>query len=110
MRPTPTRSLICILRLLIVFATGTTTLGATPPYNILFIICDQEQGNLIPAAGYQTPARQALARRGIVFRNHYTAAAMCSPSRAAFLTGLPPQRTGVFDQMEYRHIRLRKLD
>ncbi len=74
---------------------------AAKPNNILFIICDQEQNRLLPAAGYETPARDELRRRGVVFRHHYTAAAMCSPSRAAFLTGLPPQRNGVFDQMEY---------
>ncbi len=98
------RPLIGLLGVLIALVFGIKALHAAPPYNILFIICDQEQGNLIPAAGYRTPARQALARRGVVFRNHYTAAAMCSPSRAAFLTGLPPQRTGVFDQMEYPYV------
>jgi arylsulfatase A-like enzyme len=40
-------------------------------------------------------------RHGVTFRNHYIASAMCTPSRAAFLTGQPPQVTGVFDQMEY---------
>ncbi|MFZ9855686.1 MAG: sulfatase-like hydrolase/transferase [Limisphaerales bacterium] len=94
----------CLLGVLMAIAFSLAELRAATPYNILFIICDQEQGNLIPAAGYQTPARQALTRRGVVFRNHYTAAAMCSPSRAAFLTGLPPQRTGVFDQMEYPYV------
>ena len=39
-------------------------------------------------------------QRGVTFHNHYAAAAMCSPSRAAFLTGTPPQVNGVFDQME----------
>jgi arylsulfatase len=37
----------------------------------------------------------------VTFRNHYIASAMCSPSRAAFLTGQPPQVNGVFDQMQY---------
>jgi arylsulfatase A-like enzyme len=40
-------------------------------------------------------------RHGVTFRNHYIAAAMCSPSRASFLTGQPPQVHHVFDQMEY---------
>jgi arylsulfatase len=71
------------------------------PYNILFIVCDQEQHNLLSSPGYELPARQRLIQRGIKFSNHYISSAMCSPSRASFLTGLPPQRNGVFDQMEY---------
>jgi arylsulfatase A-like enzyme len=77
---------------------------AKQPYNILFIVCDQEQFKVLSAPGYELPARQRLISRGITFRNHYIAAAMCSPSRAAFLTGLPPQRSGVFDQMEYSYV------
>ncbi|MGA7216568.1 MAG: sulfatase-like hydrolase/transferase [Terrimicrobiaceae bacterium] len=77
---------------------------AKRPFNILFIICDQEQFKLLSAPGYELPARQQLIARGITFRNHYIAAAMCSPSRAAFLTGQPPQRNGVFDQMECSYV------
>jgi len=74
------------------------------PYNVILVISDQEQYRLLSAAGYELPARRRLAERGITFRNHYVAAAMCSPSRAALLTGLPPQRNGVFDQMEYPYV------
>ncbi|MEO8206910.1 MAG: sulfatase-like hydrolase/transferase, partial [Chthoniobacterales bacterium] len=92
-----------------VLATGleAQTAASTPakkPYNILFIICDQEQYKLLSAPGYELPARKRLAEKGIVFRSHYIAAAMCSPSRAAFLTGQTPQRNGVFDQMEYPYV------
>ena len=59
----------------------------------------------MPAAkDYQLPARQALMQHGVTFQNHYTAAAMCSPSRASFLTGVPPQVHGVFDQEEYNFV------
>ncbi len=74
------------------------------PYNIILIISDQEAYGLLPAHDYQLPARQTLANHGITFTNHYTAAAMCSPSRAVLLTGLPPQVNGVFDQMEYSFV------
>jgi hypothetical protein len=63
------------------------------PYNILFVINDQH--------AYRLPALDTIARHGVAFRNHYIAAAMCSPSRASFLTGQPPQVHHVFDQMEY---------
>jgi arylsulfatase len=74
------------------------------PLNIIFIICDQETYRLAAAADYQLPARRALRDHGVTFRNHYIAAAMCSPSRAAFLTGQPPQVNGVFDNMEYPYV------
>ncbi len=82
-------------------AGGQAAQKARKPYNILFIICDQEQFRLLAAPGYSLPARERLREKGIAFQNHYIASAMCSPSRASFLTGLPPQRHGVFDQMEY---------
>jgi arylsulfatase A-like enzyme len=78
--------------------------GVAQPYNIILIICDQEQQRLQPAKGYRLPAREELARRGVTYTNHYIASAMCSPSRAAMLTGLPPQINGVFDQMEYPYV------
>jgi arylsulfatase A-like enzyme len=74
------------------------------PYNIILIINDQETHHLAAATDYQLPARQMLKDHGMTFENHYTAAAMCSPSRATFLTGVPPQINGVFDQMEYRYV------
>jgi arylsulfatase A-like enzyme len=75
--------------------------GYKPPYNIIFLIVDQMSYRLFAGAGYSLPALDTIARRGITFRNNYVASAMCSPSRAAFLTGQPPQVNGVYDQMEY---------
>ncbi|HEX2548809.1 MAG TPA: sulfatase-like hydrolase/transferase, partial [Gammaproteobacteria bacterium] len=75
-----------------------------PPYNIIFIIIDQETHQLLNAQNYELTARKALAEHGISFQNHYTAAAMCSPSRATLLTGVPPQIHKVFDQMEYAFV------
>jgi arylsulfatase len=74
-----------------------------PPRNIIFVICDQETYHLTARGDYKLPARQALMRHGVTFRNHYIASAMCTASRAAFLTGQPPQVTGVCDQMQYSY-------
>ena len=42
-----------------------------------------------------TPNLQQLAQQGIVFRNAFSAAPTCSPSRAALLTGLYPHSCGM---------------
>jgi arylsulfatase A-like enzyme len=70
------------------------------PLNIILVIRDQTRFDLPAAAGYSMPALDRLAQQGISFRNHYIASAMCTPSRAAFFSGHPPQVNGVFDQME----------
>lgn len=75
-----------------------------PQYNIVLIISDQEAYRLAAAKDYRLPAREELASHGVLFRNHYTAAGMCSPSRASLLTGVPPQVHGVFDQEEYSYV------
>ena len=75
--------------------------AGAPPYNIVFVIVDQRAHRLLAGADYTLPAMDAIARHGVTFQNHYIASAMCSPSRAALLTGQPPQVNGVIDQMEY---------
>jgi arylsulfatase A-like enzyme len=75
--------------------------GDKPPYNIVFVISDQRSYRLFAEGDYSLPALSAIASHGVSFNNHYIASAMCSPSRASFLTGQPPQIHHVFDQMEY---------
>ena len=107
----PMRTLLAALVLvpLAVFAaraqqsTGVPGSGASdkPPYNIIFVISDQRAYRLFAGDDYSLPGIDAIARHGVTFRNHYIASAMCTPSRAAFLSGQPPQVNGVFDQMQY---------
>src|SRR5580692_6409592 len=75
-----------------------------PPYNIIFIIVDQRVERLLAGADYELPAMKALADHGVTFPKHYISAAQCSPSRASFLTGQPPQVTGVIDQMQFSFV------
>jgi arylsulfatase len=86
------------------FAQAPPSSPAKPPYNIIFIVSDQEADHLLVNGDYELPARAELRRHGVVFQNHYTASAMCTPSRAAFLSGQPPQVNGVFDQMELGYV------
>jgi arylsulfatase len=79
----------------------TSGVAGKPPYNIVFIIVDQQTHQLLAGSDYSRPALDAIASHGVTFQNHYTASAMCTPSRATFLTGRPPQYHHVIDQMQY---------
>lgn len=66
--------------------------------NIVVIITDQERPPMFWPEGWaerNLPSRQRLADRGLSFDNAFCSAAMCSPSRSTFLTGLYPAQHGV---------------
>ncbi|MBB4230770.1 alkaline phosphatase family protein [Rhizobium mongolense] len=59
--------------------------------NVLLITADQWRGDCLSVAGHacvRTPNVDALAREGVLFRNHFAGAAPCSPARATLYTGL----------------------
>jgi arylsulfatase A len=65
--------------------------------NFIIILCDDLgygdvdiNGGLIP-----TPHLSRMAREGLVATNYYSAANLCTPSRAGLLTGRYPVRTGL---------------
>jgi len=51
---------------------------------------------------YETPNIDRLAAEGMRFTNGYAACAVCSPTRAAVMTGRYPVRTGVTDWIHFR--------
>ena len=66
--------------------------------NIVLILADDLGGRDVGCYGsafHQTPNIDALARRGMLFRNAYSASPLCSPTRASLLTGLHPARIGI---------------
>jgi arylsulfatase A-like enzyme len=80
---------------------GNTGSGsAVKPPNILFILCDDLGINDLHCYGrkeHNTPNLDRLARQGMRFTSAYAAQAVCSPSRAALLTGLNPARLHITD-------------
>ena len=50
----------------------------------------------------RTPALDALIGQGLVLTQHYSAAPVCAPARAALLTGRYAHRTGAIDTLEGR--------
>lgn len=65
-------------------------------YNVLYLH-SHDTGRYVEPYGFavHTPHLQALAREGVLFRQAFSAAPTCSPSRAALLTGQYPHCCGM---------------
>ena len=73
--------------------------GSTTKPNILLILTDDLGYSDVSCYGakkVETPHLDALAAGGLRFTDFHTGANICSPSRAAFLTGAYPQRCGTY--------------
>ncbi|MEK6239618.1 MAG: sulfatase-like hydrolase/transferase, partial [Planctomycetales bacterium] len=67
--------------------------------NVIFLLTDDlgySDVGCYGASKVKTPHIDRLAAEGIRFTNFHAAASICSPSRAAFLTGAYPQRAGLY--------------
>ena len=68
--------------------------------DILLVMADQLAPKFLPIHGHKlvrAPNLTKLADRGVVFDSAYCNSPLCSPSRAVFMTGRLPSRTGVYD-------------
>ncbi|WP_242083412.1 sulfatase [Aestuariivivens sediminis] len=76
---------------------GQTTNKSTRPNILCILVDDLGYGDLSVqgAADMQTPAIDNLAQHGLTFTNFYANSTVCSPSRAALLTGQYPDMVGV---------------
>ncbi|MBT3751246.1 MAG: sulfatase-like hydrolase/transferase, partial [Bacteroidetes bacterium] len=66
--------------------------------NILLIYSDDQGSidlNCYGAEDLHTPNLDLLANNGIRFTQFYAGSSVCSPSRAALLTGMSPQAAGL---------------
>ena len=82
--------------LLLVLATSASAAERLP--NLVLIYCDDlGYADVGPfgAAGYATPHLDRMAREGMRLTSFESAAAVCSASRVALLTGCYPQRVGI---------------
>lgn len=73
------------------------------PYNILFILTDQERffrpGEL--PTGFSLPGHERLMREGTTFTNHRINSCVCTPSRSVVYTGRHIQHTRMFDNSNF---------
>ncbi|GAF02010.1 sulfatase family protein [Saccharicrinis fermentans] len=68
--------------------------------NIVVILCDDLGYGDLSSFGHpviKTPNLDQMANDGIKFTNCYSAAPVCSPSRAGLLTGRSPNKAGIYD-------------
>lgn len=73
--------------------------GQSNTPNVILILADDLGYNDLSSYGstvVKTPNIDKLADTGFLFKNYRTAASICSPSRAALLTGAYPQRAGLY--------------
>lgn len=83
--------------------------------NVLFVTLDQWRADCVGAFGHpvvKTPTIDALARRGVGFRRHFTNAVPCSPARACLYTGLYQQTNRVVRNgtpLDRRHLTIAQI-
>src|SRR5262245_43538099 len=71
---------------------------ATPRTNVVFTLTDNQGAWTLGCYGnpdIRTPNIDRLAREGTLFTRCYSSNAVCSPTRATYLTGLLPSQHGV---------------
>ncbi|GIW84118.1 MAG: sulfatase [Thermogemmata sp.] len=91
----------CVLLTLLVWLLGSDAVWATGPIqrpNIVFLLADDLGYGDLACYGHsiiQTPHLDKLAAEGMKLTHCYAAMPVCSPSRAAILTGRIPHRYGI---------------
>ncbi len=80
-------------------ATSNAIEGMPKKPNIIFFMTDDQGWGDLGCYGHeiiQTPNLDRFAQQGAQFTDFHAASAVCSPSRAAMLTGRTPYRNGMF--------------
>ena len=86
--------------------------GKEPKPNFLFLLVDDLGWADLACYGstfHETPHLDRLAREGVRFTDAYTAASICSPTRASLMTGKHPVRVNITDWIPGSSGKGRKL-
>ena len=79
--------------------------SAKPHTNIVYILADDlGYGDLsiLGQSHFETPHIDELARKGMIFTDHYSGSTVCAPSRASLLTGLHTGHAPVRGNFEWQ--------
>lgn len=91
--------IICLGMVPLLNSAQTTT--PKSPNILVFFTDDQGYGDLgvYGAVGFETPNLDQLASEGILFTDFYVPSTVCTPSRAALLTGKYPKRVNLHESV-----------
>ncbi len=94
---------LCLIITLVTFTlTGSQSVCTAEKPNIIFVLADDLGWSELGCYGNgfnETPNLDQLASDGVRFTQAYAAAPVCSPYRAALLTGQHPARIGIMDYL-----------
>jgi arylsulfatase A len=96
----------CVVLTLSAWVSCPTATRAAGPPNIVIILADDMGYGDLGCYGHptiRTPNLDRMAAEGMRFTDFYVAAPVCTPSRAALLTGRLPIRTGMAGTLEGKH-------
>ncbi len=92
------KPLITLFLALAVVCCRTATAAGSPPPNVVIILCDDLGYGDLGCYGHpsiRTPRLDRMAAEGLRFTDFYAPTGLCTPSRAAILTGRYPLRSGM---------------
>jgi choline-sulfatase len=102
MKRTVHASILLLLLCVSVPSRESQAADGSPKPNLLLLIVDDLNSWLLGDTNRYTgkvvaPNIRQLAKSGVVFNRAYTAAPVCCPSRTALFSGVPPWRSGLYD-------------
>lgn len=88
-----------IMKIALILLLLSSSLFAAERPNIIVMVADDLGYGDLGVTGHRkikTPHLDALAESGAIFNHFYSGAQVCSPSRAAMMTGKMPHRSGIY--------------
>ena len=90
------------MKYLLILLTSLNLLATEKP-NVLFIAIDdmRPEFNCYGESHIKSPNVDRLAAKGLLFERAYCQEPICNPSRASIMTGMRPEKNGVFHNNQY---------